>query len=194
MIELDALQRYARRASTRHAPLACELCMAPIAEEHRHVFDVADRKLLCTCQACTLVFDHDTGRLRAVSPDVRIVAAFDIEQRATLRVPVGLAFFTRSSSLGRWVAIFPSPAGPTEAEVEEDAARVLEERVVRDDIEALLVRTQRSGESECFVTPIDVCYECVAALRTTWKGIGGGDEAHHAIDAIIDRLRARGRS
>ncbi len=199
MIELRPLERYARRANERVAHAKCELCSMAIDEaEHRHVVDVIDRKLKCACRPCALVFEQDKGRLRAVPTDVRIAAEpFDAAQRDALRVPVGLAFFLRSSALARWVAIFPSPAGATEADVEDDAACILEDsafaRTARDDVEAVMVRTNRDGRCDCFITPIDVCYECVASLRIHWKGIGGGDEAHQAIDEIVERLRARGR-
>jgi len=199
VIELQALARYARRANERLAHARCELCSMAIDEgDHRHVVDVVDRKLQCACRPCALVFEHDHGRLRAVPTDVRVASRpFDAAERDALRVPVGLAFFLRSSALGRWVAIFPSPAGATEAEVKDDAARILEgslfARTAHDDVEAVMVRTNRDGQCDCFITPIDVCYECVASLRIHWKGIGGGDEAHAAIDAIVERLRERGR-
>lgn len=197
MIELHPLERYARRATERRAHTACELCGLAIDEaDHRHVVDVVDRGLKCSCRACALVFDHDEGRLRAVPTEVHVAEMpFDAAQRDTLRVPVGLAFFTRSSAAKRWIAIFPSPAGATEAEVDDDAARLLDESPfatrARADVEAVLVRTKRNGLCDCFITPIDVCYECVAALRIHWKGISGGDEAHQAIDEIVERLRAK---
>jgi hypothetical protein len=199
VIELRALERYARRATDKHAAATCELCSVAIDTEHRHVVDTVDRKLKCTCRACALVFDHDEGRLRAVPTDVRLAAEpFDAAQRAALKVPVGLAFFLKSSALGRWFAIFPSPAGATEAELDDASARVLDEsafaRTAREDVEAVLVRTHKDGLCECFITPVDICYECVASLRMHWKGIAGGDEAHRAIDAIIERLRERGQS
>jgi len=46
----------------RHVPgERCDLCAAPVGERHRHLVDVDERRLLCACQGCGLLFDHDTG-------------------------------------------------------------------------------------------------------------------------------------
>jgi hypothetical protein len=41
--------------------------------------------------------------------------------------------------------------------------------------------------------PIDVCYELVGELRRLWKGFDGGTEAHAALDAFFDRVRAKAK-
>ena len=106
---------------------------------------------------------------------------------------MGLAFFFRSSSLGRWVAAFPSIAGATEAELPDEAWAAIEarsERVRRmaRDVEALLVRRHRAARYDGFIVPVDVCYELTGLLRQKWRGIDGGDEARAALDELFASL------
>jgi hypothetical protein len=170
-----------------------------IPHEHRHVVDRADRRLLCACAACGLAFvDQTKGRFRSVPETVRAEASPSLgsaDLRA-LGVPVGLAFFFRPSSLARWIGVFPSPAGPTEAELADTAWNALAAkstlvRSIEDDVEALLVRCERSGDATVLVVPIDVCYELTALLRQSWRGIDGGDDARRVLDEFFVELAAR---
>ena len=60
------------------------------------------------------------------------------------------------------------------------------------DVEALLVHHRR-GRSECYLVPIDACYELVGQLRRLWRGFDGGKEAHDALEEFFDHVRARAR-
>jgi hypothetical protein len=43
----------------------CELCHAEIPSEHPHLIDIADRRLVCACPACSILFDGRTdGKFR----------------------------------------------------------------------------------------------------------------------------------
>jgi hypothetical protein len=53
-------------------------------------------------------------------------------------------------------------------------------------VEAVLVR-----DGECFLVPVDTCYELVGLVRTHWKGFDGGAEAHRRIDEFFSGIRAR---
>src|SRR5947207_2604273 len=81
----------------------CELCGASLGESHSHVIDVANRRLMCSCRPCYLLFTHKgaaAGRFQSV-PD-RYVRIPDAEFRTTwerLDIPVGIAFFIHNSSL-----------------------------------------------------------------------------------------------
>ena len=58
------------------------------------------------------------------------------------------------------------------------------------DVEALLVRGASGGRApECYLVPIDACYELVGRLRTTWRGFDGGAEAHDELTGFFDRVR-----
>jgi hypothetical protein len=90
---------------------------------------------------------------------------------------------------------YPGPAGATESDLPlESWDRIVAENpelsVLQPDVEALLVR--RPG-GDCFVVPIDTCYELVGQLRTRWRGFDGGAEAHRLIDDFFARVRARSR-
>jgi hypothetical protein len=96
------------------------------------------------------------------------------------------------------VALYPSPLGATESQLEletwEELAR--ENPVLRElepDVEALLVNRARDTRAQ-FLVPIDDCYALVALIRSRWKGFAGGEEVWREIDRFFDRLRAQART
>jgi hypothetical protein len=178
----------------------CELCAEPIAPEHRHVVDLQARSLLCACRGCALLLDRrgaGGGHYRLV-PERRLrLDGFDLDdvRWSSLAIPVDLAFFFRSSSAGRVVAVYPGAMGATESLLELETWRELEEanpvlRELDDDVEALLVN-RAGGRRQHFLVPIDDCYALAGVMRTHWKGFGGGAEVWREIDAFFDRLRER---
>jgi hypothetical protein len=110
---------------------------------------------------------------------------------------VSVAFFFVNSTLERVAAFYPGPAGATESllplEIWDDVIAANPTlATLQPDVEAFLVRADReSGGAECFVVPIDACYELVGHLRRHWRGFDGGREAHEALDAFFARVRAR---
>ncbi|MGI8493200.1 MAG: DUF5947 family protein, partial [Acidimicrobiales bacterium] len=98
-------------------------------------------------------------------------------------------------------AFFPSPAGATECLLPLDAWAEVESAnpilgCLEPDVEAALIRTPGRGaqdEIECFIVPIDSCYELVGRLRSLWRGFDGGREVHEAMDQYFTRLRERGQ-
>jgi hypothetical protein len=183
----------------------CELCAALISDEHGHVVDLESRALMCACRPCYLVFAPQGAggtRFRAV-PD-RYVSfpdfALSPSQWDALQIPVGVAFFFMNSALDHIAAFYPSPAGATESLLSLDSwgeivAANPELGTLQPDVEAFLVRSadrqSGAGQAECYLVPIDVCYELVGQLRKLWKGFDGGTEAHAALDAFFDRVRDR---
>jgi len=121
----------------------------------------------------------------------------DDAQWAAFRIPVELAFFFRSSGVGRVAAVYPSPAGATESLLELEAWQDLERGnpvllELEDDVEALLVN-RAGGRRDHFLVPIDDCYALAGLMRTHWKGFAGGGEVWREIDLFFDRLRERAR-
>ncbi|MCX4679112.1 DUF5947 family protein [Streptomyces sp. NBC_01433] len=184
----------------------CDMCAAPVGEEHQHVVNLESRSLMCCCRACYLLFTDDEARLRYRSVPDRYLAfeGLPLDARAwdELQIPVGLAFLFRNSAQDRTVAFYPGPAGATESELPLDAWNTLVEAspelsTVRPDVEALLVRRTdgggREGVTSCHLVPIDACYELVGRLRTLWRGFDGGQEAHAAMDAFFEQVQARSR-
>lgn len=201
MTALRALARYAGPPRTEGA--RCELCAAAIEEPHPHAVDLADRRLLCACRPCAILFTDPAaagGRYRTVPDRVRIDPSLSIDDAtwARLGVPVGLAFFFFSSASQRWIACYPSPAGATEGELDASALDAWPSCALIDaiehDVEALLVRRPHRGTGgEVMLVPIDACYELVGAVRRLWRGFDGGDDVRAAIDAFFDRMRTRSR-
>jgi Family of unknown function (DUF5947) len=182
---------------------ACEMCAEPIGDGHSHVVNLDSRQILCTCRACWLLFTHQGaagGRYRAVPDRYLFDAGFKLGDGAweELQIPVRVAFFFHNSDLGKVAAFYPSPAGATESllSLEAWAGVVAANPVMTDlapDVEALLVR--RAGEGfECYLVPIDACYELVGLVRMHWKGFDGGEEAWAAIDGFFDAVRERSRA
>ncbi|MFE3598752.1 DUF5947 family protein [Streptomyces sp. NPDC059142] len=198
-----------RLTRDRPAPVTgerCDMCAAPVGEEHQHVVNLESRGLMCCCRACYLLFTEDGARLRYRAVPERYLSFDGLPLSARtwdeFGIPVGLAFLFRNSAQERTVAFYPGPAGATESELPLDGwttlvAAVPELAVVRPDVEALLVRRPGPGEGEerasCHLVPIDACYELVGRLRTLWRGFDGGQEAHGAIDAFFERVGARSR-
>jgi len=198
---LAVLARIRRGAPAPAAGERCELCAEPIAEEaHDHLVDVESRALRCSCRACYLLFVDATGRLRSV-PD-RYLSFGDLHLTAAqwdaFQIPVSVAFFFVNSSLSRVVALYPSPAGATESLLPLDAwADVAgahpELATMAPDVEALLIHAERGERPECYLVPIDACYELVGRLRTTWRGFDGGADARAELTAFFDGVRQRAR-
>lgn len=200
---LGVLQR-ALRAEPRAQPgERCEMCSAPTTDMHSHVVDLDSRELLCTCRPCALLFTSTGaagGRYRAVPERYLSFPSFALSpgQWDDLQVPVGMAFFFTNSRLERTVAFYPSPAGATESELtlgawDEVVAANPELATLIPDVEAILVRQGSSGDTECYLVPIDSCYELVGHLRLLWRGFEGGREAHERIDSFFADVRTRSR-
>ncbi|MEW2555283.1 DUF5947 family protein [Streptomyces zhihengii] len=187
----------------------CELCGARLAgEDHRHLVDTEQRALVCACGPCAQLMDRDPvmdrdpgprGRFRTVPGRVLTDTRHRVDDRVweALRVPVSVAFFFRNSALGRPVALYPSPAGATESELDEPAWHTVTDAtrlagLLEPDTEALLMR-RHDGRSECFLVPVDLCYELVGRMRLRWQGFDGGAEARADLDDFFARVRDRAR-
>jgi hypothetical protein len=202
------LARLAQGAPVRDAPAGptvalaeqCDLGPAPVPPGHRHLVDVDDRRLLCACRACALLFDSDAaggGHLRLLPTRRRRLEGFVLDDAAwgRLRIPVDMAFFFRSTPAEQVLAFYPSPAGPTESLLELDAWSELEAAnpalaQMEPDVEALLVSRARDMR-EHWLVPIDDCYELVGVIRSNWRGFGGGEEVWAAIGRFFADLPTR---
>lgn len=187
----------------------CEMCGESIVSRHSHVAALSERRLLCTCRACYLLFTNEGAgarRLRAVPERYRLAVdfAFTQAQWDELAIPVDLVFLFQQSDLEdpagprRVVACYPSPAGATESELDLSAwARIAAANPtladVATDVEAVLVRRHGDGEFTCLVVPIDACYELVGLVRRHWSGFQGGAEVWAHVDAFFADLHERAR-
>lgn len=200
-----ALQHLVRPERAGTDGPACELCGVAVGPDHRHVVELASRTLQCTCRGCALLFpESGAGAYRAVPERVRRIDPFVLDPRrwAALAVPVGIAFVLHDSRSDTTSALYPSPAGATEAELPADAwAAVVADNpelgTLAPDVEAALVRTDRPGPGrpddvpatpECHVVPVDRCYALVGTLRLHWRGFDGGAEVRDAVRAFFADL------
>jgi hypothetical protein len=197
------LQEYARREQRREQPGEdrCDLCAEPLPVEHRHLLDLETRRLMCACRACTILFDRSGagGRHYRLVPDrARLLNDFELDDLTwqSFGIPVELAFFFHSSAAGRVVAFYPSPLGATESLLDLEAwdelvsaNPVLKE--LEPDVEALLVN-RTHGRTECWLLPVDRCYELVGLIRTHWRGFRGGDEVWAKVDEFFEERRPSG--
>lgn len=209
----NGLRRFVARPQHPELPFAlstpkprgegCEMCGETVhPDQHSHVVNVASRRLLCTCRPCYLLFTQagaGKGGYRSVpdrylmDPDLQLSEA----QWEELQVPVAMAFFFYNSVLGRVVAQYPSPAGATESLLDLAAWQTIVAAnplaaALDPDVEALIVHRTRDG-NECFLVPIDACYELVGRIRMHWSGFDGGAEARADITDFFHRVRSRSR-
>ena len=177
---------------------ACDLCGVEVPPKHEHLLHLVDRRILCVCATCWAQRSGDP-ELRPTGSRVVWLDGFTLpdELWARLEVPIGLAFFLYSSSVDGMVAMYPSPAGATESELQLAAWEDLTAlnpvlRGLEPDAEALVVN-RISEPDEFVIAPIDECYALVGAVKVNWDGISGGAAIEREVPAFFDRLRARSR-
>jgi hypothetical protein len=180
----------------------CELCGTEVPESHSHVVNLDSRGLLCVCRACYLLFTQKgaaSGRYQAVPDRVLAVTDFSVtsSEWEALQIPVAVSFFFHNSDLDRIAAFYPSPAGATECLLPLGAWEgiVAGNPALSDispDVEAVLVRV-RDEARDCYIVPIDACYELVGILRTLWRGFDGGRDVHEALEVFFKTMSSRAR-
>lgn len=188
------------RQATRSAQESCDLCGEPVASEHRHMLNLANREVLCACRACAVLFDSSAagGSSRKLIPTrYQYLADFRMTDAEweSLSIPVHMAFFVRNTSAQRVLALYPSPAGPTESLLTLETWEDLELhnpvlKQMESDVEALLLNRIRETR-DYFLVPIDECYKLVGIIRLYWKGLSGGSEVQRQIDQFFALLKQR---
>jgi hypothetical protein len=198
---LRALRAFVSREQTKPSGEICEMCGIQLGDGHSHLVNMESRNLVCSCRACYLLFTAEVasrGRYRAVPDRYLADPGFKISQAAwdAFQIPVRVAFFFHNSLIGRIVAFYPGPAGATESMLNLHAwddlravNPVLE--TMQPDVEALLISGDRNGGFECFIVPIDACYELTGAMRRHWKGFDGGEQVWNLVAAFFDKIRKR---
>jgi len=172
----------------------CDLCSKAIPPQHSHLLERDSRRILCVCQGCALAL-ADTAHYCEVPPRTDVLHDFrlsDAEWNA-FQIPIDMVFLFHSTTAGRPMAIYPSPAGATESLLSLDAwSRMVEANKVlaqfRPDVEALLVN-RTNGSREYYRVSIDRCYALVGLIRKHWRGLSGGAEVWDAVHDYFARLR-----
>ncbi len=184
-----------RRLARPKAQEVCEFCSLPLHPGHRHLLEAGNRKIICACDPCALRFENVVGRWRLIPRDSELLSRFQITdaQWDSLALPIQLAFFFQSTSAGKILAMYPSPAGATESLLPVESWRALEVdnpvlRELQPDVQALLAnRLKQPGEY--YLAPIDLCYELVGLIRLHWRGFSGGDRVWEELNGFFSRLR-----
>ncbi len=192
---LGALRRFVQKTP---AVEVCELCAVRLPEQHQHLIEPCVHRILCACDACAILFSGaGQTQYRRVPSDVRCLDDFHLDDALwnSLMIPIGLVFFYISSAAGQIVALYPGPAGATEAAVDSELWEEIVQlnpllRNMLPDVEGLLVnRTGR--EREYYLAPIDECYRLTGVIRKHWSGFSGGSEAWEAITDFFAALKQR---
>jgi hypothetical protein len=194
----NLLKRFVRR---RVASERCDLCSSELAGQHSHLIEPATRQIVCACQACSILFSANADqRYKRIPQRIQFLNDFSLSESEwdSLLIPIGMAFFFRSSTEQRVVALYPSPAGATESLLdlktwEEFVShnRVLQE--IEPDTEALLVNRVNTAR-EYYIVPIDECFKLVGLIRTNWHGLSGGKEVWDSIAKFFDGLKSKSNS
>lgn len=173
----------------------CELCPISLATDHKHLLDLEERRIVCVCPTCWSMRSGD-ARYRPTGSRTVWLEGLELsdEQWAAFQIPIGLAFFMRSSGTGNVVGLYPSPAGATECELDLEAwDRLVAANPVLEDLdpdaEALIVNRMADPPVHA-IAPLDDCYRLVGIIKATWEGITGGAEMEAAVQRYFDGLRA----
>ena len=185
------------RTTTARAPSAasadteqCDLCGIGIAEDHRHLLALAERRIVCACEACWAMRSGE-GDYRPTGNRTLWLPGLDVPDDlwASFQIPIGLAFFMESTVTSCVVAMYPSPGGATESELHFDSwSRMRELNPVLEglepDIEGLIAN--RLADPPIYViAPIDRCYGLTGTIKAHWEGISGGAAVEAAVDRVL---------
>ena len=187
-----------RPGSRSAAVERCDLCRTSVPDDHRHLLHLAERRIVCVCEACWALRSGDAD-YRPTGMRTLWLEGFECDEAlwASLQIPIGLAFFMRSSVSGSVVAFYPSPAGATESELPLEswealvAANPILTRLDADG-EALVANRLTGADGHQYaILPIDRCYELVGLIRARWEGISGGDALAEAVPEFFTHVRAQ---
>jgi hypothetical protein len=181
----------------------CDLCRTTVPDDHRHLLHLGERRIVCACEACWALHSGDAD-YRPTGMRTLWLEDFVCDEAmwASLSIPIGLAFFMRSTASGSGpapegvvVAFYPSPAGATESELSLDAWQALVRANpvlggLDADGEALVVN-RLADPPQYAIAPIDQCYGLVGLVRSRWEGISGGDALTVAVPEFFARMRAQ---
>lgn len=180
----------------------CELCSLALSTLHQHLFDAIERKILCTCQACALLFTNQQTKYRAIPQRVISLPNFLLTdaQWDNLRIPIGLAFFFYNSPIDQILSLYAGPAGAIESPLDINAWQEIVNnnsilKTMQPDVEALLIKRlsdkANSSLAQYYLVPIDECYKLVGIMRIYWHGLSGGQQVWQEIDNFFNRLQQR---
>jgi hypothetical protein len=171
----------------------CDLCGTTMPEDHRHLLQTEERRIVCVCEACWALRSGD-AEFRPTGSRFMWLEGFTLpgELWARFGIPIGLAFFLRG---GEGVAaLYPSPAGATECELDLSAWDALVslnpvlETLDRDG--EVLIVNRLADPPQFAIAPTDSAYRLVGLIKSNWQGITGGTAVEEAVAAFFEELKA----
>jgi Fe-S cluster biogenesis protein NfuA len=178
----------------------CGLCGVYVPDEHRHLIDLSERRIVCACRACSLLFEDNRAgghHYRLIPDRYRRLTDFDLSDAvwAELDIPVDMAFLFFDTAAGRIVALYPGAMGVAESRLSLNAWDELVKcnpilEGLERDVEALLINRTHSAR-QYWLVPIDACYALAGIIRRHWKGLAGGEEVWEAIEVFFRGLEDR---
>ncbi len=195
----QALRRFTQKQpSVRPVAEQCELCATPLATRHHHLVDLSRQTLVCTCDACAILFaDGGAGHGRYQLVPQRHLALPDFKMTDELwdelMIPVNMVYIFQSTPAKRVIAFYPSPGGAMQSQLslENWSTLVTDNPILKElkpDVEALLINRIRD-QCEYYIVPIDTCYQLAGLIRSRWKGLSGGEAVWQTIEAFFADLR-----
>ncbi len=191
---LSALKRFTGQRSPVER---CELCSGALEEVHQPLLERRTRQVACACDACAILFcDQQGGEYLRVPRRILELNDFafsDLEWERMM-LPINLAFFLRTQD-SRMVAMYPSPAGAVESQIElnplaDNLAGSRTVAAMQPEVEALIAN--RVGTVNMyFIAPIDECYRLTGVIRTKWRGLSGGPDVWKAITEFFHDLKRK---
>lgn len=163
----------------------CDLCGTTLPDDHRHMLNIEERAIVCTCESCWALRSGD-AEFRPVGARTVWLPDLDMPDDvwAGFQIPIGLAFFMYSTTTESIVAMYPSPAGATESELRFDSWNKLLQLnpgfKLDADIEGLIANRMVEPHQYA-IAPIDRCYELTGAIKANWDGISGGTGVEEAV-------------
>src|SRR5690242_717655 len=79
----------------------CDICHTTIPDDHRHMLHLVDRRIVCTCEACWALYSGN-AEYRPTGMRTIWLDEFECDDPtwAAFQIPIGLAFFMRSTVTG----------------------------------------------------------------------------------------------
>ena len=196
------LRRFARGAARRAAdPAAARASTAScarssLAEDHRHLLDLEERRIVCVCPNCWSMRSGDASSGRRLAHAWLDDFELSDELWAAFQIPIGLAFFMRSRRPAGSSAV-PEPGGRHRVRARPRAW----DRARGGQPGARAARARRRGADRqpparpaaYAIAPIDRCYRLVGIIKANWEGISGGARSRRRRRRFFDDLRAAAR-
>ena len=201
---LSALRRIATRPPPDPDVETCDMCAEVIGEDHPHVVDIESRQLMCTCRGCMLLFTAETAHLRYRAVPDRYLSFPDFD---AVRGRLGRARHPGRSGVLLLQFGSRAPGRLLSGSGGRDRVGARPGRLVRrawpptrsSTCSPMTSRRCSSADPtmiikpQCFLVPIDACYEFAGRLRQVWRGFDGGQDARAEIAGFFARVSARSR-